>query len=120
MCRANALAQGLNEFSGVHEAHTKLYQCGEARIRFPGFRFRVLGDGQEVPEYGIYADKDWHSSFKGQAAMITRLDRYVGDFETLLSEVARTSRDPDAERNYIASDTGKVYTMLAHASGRFD
>jgi hypothetical protein len=23
-------------------------------------------------------------------------------------------------RNYLTSDTGKVYTMLAHAAGRFD
>jgi hypothetical protein len=23
-------------------------------------------------------------------------------------------------RNYLTSDTGKVYTMLAHAAGRFE
>lgn len=39
---------------------------------------RVQGDGQEVPDYGIYADKDWPDPDKGQAAMITRMDRDVG------------------------------------------
>ncbi|MEM7386472.1 MAG: sulfatase-like hydrolase/transferase [Verrucomicrobiota bacterium] len=39
---------------------------------------RGLGDGQEVPEYGIYADKDWPNPDKGQAAMITRMDRDLG------------------------------------------
>ncbi|CAN5401200.1 arylsulfatase [soil metagenome] len=39
---------------------------------------RVLGDGQEVPEYGPYADKDWSNPNKGQAAMITRMDRDIG------------------------------------------
>jgi arylsulfatase A-like enzyme len=41
-------------------------------------RSRVLGDGQEVPDYGSYAGKDWHDSLKGQAAMITRMDEGVG------------------------------------------
>jgi hypothetical protein len=48
------------------------------------------------------------------------VDRYVVDFESLLGEASRSSRDPDAARNYLASDTGKVYTLLAHAAGRLD
>lgn len=39
---------------------------------------RGTGDGQEVPEYGIYADKPWPRPDKGQAAMITRMDRDIG------------------------------------------
>ncbi|MEX2578416.1 MAG: arylsulfatase [Verrucomicrobiales bacterium] len=43
---------------------------------------RGTGDGQEVPDHGIYADKDeaegWSDPNKGQAAMITRMDRDVG------------------------------------------
>lgn len=34
--------------------------------------------GMEVPDYGIYAEKDWPEPQKGTAAMITRLDRDVG------------------------------------------
>ncbi len=41
-------------------------------------RTRALGDGAHVPDYGPYADKDWPKPDKGQAAMITRLDGYVG------------------------------------------
>ena len=32
----------------------------------------------EVPDYGPYARKDWPAPDRGQAAMITRLDSYVG------------------------------------------
>jgi hypothetical protein len=48
------------------------------------------------------------------------VDRYVGDFEKLLTEVTRNNKDAAAGNTYLTSDTGKVYTMLAHASGRFD
>src|SRR6185369_7242755 len=48
------------------------------------------------------------------------VDRYISDFEKLLGEVSRNSKDRNAGNAYLTSDTGKVYTMLAHASGRFD
>lgn len=41
-------------------------------------RTKELKDGAEVPDYGPYAGKDWPNPDKGQAAMITRLDGYVG------------------------------------------
>ena len=47
------------------------------------------------------------------------VDRYITDFEKLLSDVARNDRDNMMTQTYLTSDTGKVYTMLAHASGRF-
>jgi hypothetical protein len=48
------------------------------------------------------------------------VDRYIGEFERLLSDVRRDDRDETATRTYLTSDTGKVYTMLAHAGGRFE
>ena len=48
------------------------------------------------------------------------VDRYIGEFERLLDEVARDERGPAVARTYLTSDTGKVYTMLAHAAGRFE
>ncbi|HEY1081087.1 MAG TPA: arylsulfatase [Prosthecobacter sp.] len=49
-------------------------------------RNRALKDGAEVPDYGPYADKDWPAPDKGQAAMITRLDGYVGRMLDLLKK----------------------------------
>jgi uncharacterized sulfatase len=48
---------------------------------------RGTGDGQEVPDYGIYADRDWSDQDKGQAAMITRMDADVGRILDLLDEL---------------------------------
>lgn len=39
---------------------------------------RGTGDGAEVPDYGIYGDKDWPNQDKGQAAMISRMDADIG------------------------------------------
>ena len=47
------------------------------------------------------------------------VDRYIGEFERLLEEVARGDRGQVVARTYLTSETGKVYTMLAHAAGRF-
>jgi arylsulfatase A-like enzyme len=50
-------------------------------------RTRALGDGQEVPDYGPYTDKDWSNPHKGQAAMITRMDRQIGELLDKLKEL---------------------------------
>jgi hypothetical protein len=47
------------------------------------------------------------------------VDRYVAEFERLLEEVSRDDRGQVVARTYLTSETGKVYTMLAHAAGRF-
>lgn len=41
-------------------------------------RTRALKDGAEVPDYGPYAGEPWPNPDKGQAAMVTRMDGYVG------------------------------------------
>ncbi|HLJ00722.1 MAG TPA: hypothetical protein VKT76_13470, partial [Bradyrhizobium sp.] len=46
------------------------------------------------------------------------VDRYIAEFERLLDEVAREDRGPQALRGHLTSETGLVYTMLAHAAGR--
>ena len=52
------------------------------------------------------------------ASSASAVDRYVDDFERLLQDVARNDRDQIMTQTYLTSDTGKVYTMLAHASGK--
>jgi len=49
-------------------------------------RTRVLKNGAHVPDFGPYADRDWPEQDKGQAAMITRLDGYVGRMLATLRE----------------------------------
>jgi arylsulfatase A-like enzyme len=41
-------------------------------------RAAALKNGAHVPDFGPYADKDWPDPDKGQAAMVSRLDGYVG------------------------------------------
>ena len=48
---------------------------------------RMFGDGAEVPGYGIYEKENWSKQDKGQAAMITRMDRDVGRLLDLLKEL---------------------------------
>jgi arylsulfatase A-like enzyme len=56
-------------------------------------RNRALKDGAHVPDYGPYALEDWPPQDKGNAAMITRMDSYVGrllDHLELLGMAERT------------------------------
>jgi len=46
------------------------------------------------------------------------VDRYITEFERLLDEVARDERGPSVLRGHLVSETGLVYTLLAHAAGR--
>ncbi|MCC9644243.1 arylsulfatase [Rhodopirellula sp. JC740] len=48
---------------------------------------RVNGDGMEIPDYGIYADRDWPNPEKGFAAMITKMDHDMGRLDALLDEL---------------------------------
>ncbi len=58
--------------------------------------------GMEVPDYGIYKNKDWPEAQKGHAAMITRMDRDIG---RLLEQLRRHGID---ERTivFFSSDNG--------------
>ncbi|MSU62159.1 MAG: N-acetylgalactosamine-6-sulfatase [Pedosphaera sp.] len=53
-------------------------------------RNRELKNGAEVPDLGSYANKPWPTPDKGHAAMITRMDGYVG---RVLDELKRLQLD---------------------------
>jgi arylsulfatase A-like enzyme len=53
---------------------------------------RLTGNGAEVPDFGIYADRNWPDADKGQAAMITRMDRDVGRVLDLLKQLKLEER----------------------------
>ncbi len=58
--------------------------------------------------------------YRGEREFRDTIDRYIHEFERLLSEVGRDDRDGSLAKSYLVSDTGKVYTMLAHAAQRFE
>lgn len=53
-------------------------------------RRSALQDGTEVPDYGPYAKRDWPQADKGHAAMVTRMDGYVG---RMLDELKKLGLD---------------------------
>jgi len=75
---------------------------------------RGTGDGAEVPDYGIYADRDWPNQDKGQAAMITRMDRDIGRLLNKLRELGL------AEKTLVmfSSDNGP-HNEAGHNPERF-
>ncbi len=48
----------------------------------------------------------------------TTVDRYIGDFERLLGEAEQSDPDGRMLQSYLTSENGRVYLLLAHASGR--
>jgi hypothetical protein len=56
--------------------------------------------------------------YRADRAFKQTVDRYIAEFERLLDDVAREDRNPQTLRGHLTSETGLVYTLLAHAAGR--
>ena len=56
--------------------------------------------------------------YRRNAGFRETVDRYIDEFEKLLEQVSRDERGQTLTKTYLTSDTGKVYTLLAHAAGR--
>ena len=69
---------------------------------------------------GQKAFDDISKKYRADREFRQTVDRYITEFERLLDEVSRDDRGQVVARTYLTSETGKVYTMLAHASGRFE
>ena len=69
---------------------------------------------------GLATFEEIHRRYASEADFRETVDRYSREFERILSDVAREDRDGSRIRAYLGSDSGKVYTMLAHATGRLD
>jgi uncharacterized sulfatase len=83
----DVMSEHLFDFIRIH--HTQPFLC-HVHWTIPHANNeggRVTGDGMEVPDHGVYAGKDWPSPEKGQAAMITRMDRDFGRLIKLLQEL---------------------------------
>jgi hypothetical protein len=46
------------------------------------------------------------------------VDRYVQEFERLLAGLSQDEASEAVAKTYLLSETGKVYTLLAHAAGK--
>jgi hypothetical protein len=55
---------------------------------------------------------------EGRSRVPRTVDRYVGEFERLLESLPSGEPGDRMRHTYLASETGKVFLILAHASGR--
>ncbi|TWU62903.1 Arylsulfatase [Crateriforma conspicua] len=76
---------------------------------------RMMGNGAEVPDFGIYADRDWSDQDKGQASMITRMD---GDVGRILDQL-RKLEIAENTLVFFSSDNGP-HDEAGHNLDRFD
>jgi hypothetical protein len=96
-----------------HEATADLwerYQRGE----------RGMGNRRLYTAQGQKAFEEIRNKYRTDPEFRQTVEHYIHEFERLLEDVSRGDRGASVARNYLTSDTGKVYTMLAHAAGRFD
>jgi len=114
--QANVM-ESLNSLSGDiaraidHEASVELWQRYRRGERNVFTRRLYTLKGQQTFD-------EIRRKYQSDADFRAAVDRYCEDFEKLLQDVARNDRDQTVTQTYLTSDTGKVYTMLAHASGR--
>lgn len=94
-----------------HDAAVELwdrYKRGEKNV----FTRRLYtAQGQKTFE-------DIRRKYRRSSEFRETVDRYIEEFERLLDQVSRDDRGQALTRTYLTSDTGKVYTLLVHASGR--
>jgi hypothetical protein len=68
---------------------------------------------------GLGTFDDVRRKYAGDRSFKQAVDHYVAEFEKLIDGVGQGNRGQERARAYLASETGKVYLILAHASGRF-
>ena len=86
----------------------KRYREGERNV----FTRRLASLKGKEPHAKIAERYQSNAEFRGDA------DRYMAQFEALLSDAADKNPDGLLAETYMSSDTGKVYALLAEATGR--
>jgi hypothetical protein len=69
---------------------------------------------------GQQAFDEIRRKYRGDREFKQTVDRYIDEFERLLEQVSRDDRGQVLSKTYLTSDTGKVYTLLAHAAARLN
>ncbi|MBY0363464.1 MAG: hypothetical protein K2X45_16285, partial [Phreatobacter sp.] len=96
-----------------HEAVADLWDRWRRGERKGGARRLYTTQGQQTFD-------ELRRRYRRDADFRETVDRYVDEFQRLLADVDRNDRDGSLAKSYLTSETGKVFTLLAHASGRFD
>jgi flavodoxin len=94
-----------------HDAAVELWERHKRGEKGAFTRRLYTNQGQKTFE-------DIRRKYRRSSEFRETVDRYIEEFERLLDQVGRDDRGQVLTRTYLASDTGKVYTLLAHASGR--
>ena len=79
---------------------------------------RSVLDRQLYTNEGRAAFDEISGRYARNAEFRVTVDRYMSDFERLLRDAEAKDGDGRLLQNYLSSETGRVYLMLAHASGR--
>jgi Protein of unknown function (DUF2442) len=69
-------------------------------------------------EAGQTAFDELRRRFRADPQFRETTTRYMQEFERLLAKISHSDRDGSQWRAYLLSNTGKVYTILAHAAGK--
>jgi hypothetical protein len=56
--------------------------------------------------------------YRSDASFKAMAERYIADFERLLREAEQKDGSGRLVQNHLVAETGRVYLLLAHASGR--
>lgn len=91
-------------------------QAGQPQPFFLYLAFTIPHAQYEVPDLGIYADKDWPDVEKRIASMVTRMDASIGQ---LLAVLKQTGADKNT-LVFFASDNGAMDPYKGHTLEFFD
>jgi hypothetical protein len=115
--RAAAPAQGgglrLDEIARAVDYRT----ASDVWQRFRSGERGVLGRHIYGPE-GQATFDEVSRRYDREADFRMTVDRYINDFERLLGEAEASDPQGNMLHNYLTSESGRVYLLLAHASGR--
>ena len=85
---------------------------------------RVRAGQRGILDRGLYTHEGQSTfdeislRYRGDALFQQSVNRYLGDFERLLTDAEAREPGGRIAENYLLSDTGRVYLLLAHAAGR--
>ena len=69
---------------------------------------------------GQLAFEDARRRYRSDPPFHDAVDRFAEEFERQVQKVGSEDRDGSLIRSQLTSESGKTYTLLAHAAGRFD